>query len=84
MDATIFSSLLVLLQFIGVIVVVTCILTRSRFIIDVHDDHPAEKTQNIPRLVFGIQSIYGTVSGVKIPGALDNVREHGLRVIRVK
>jgi len=61
MYATIFSSLLVLIQLIGVIVVVTCLLTRSRFLIDLHDDHPAVKTQMRPILVFGILSIYGTV-----------------------
>ena len=84
MYATIFSFLLVLLQLIVMIVVATCILTRSRFVIDLHDDHPAEKTQSIPNLVFGILAIYCIVSDVKMPGALVIVREPGPMVIRVK
>lgn len=84
MDATIFSSLRVLLQLIGVIVVVACLVILSRFFIDVAEDHPAIKTQIIPIPVFGILSIFGTISGVKIPSALVNVRELGLMVIRVK
>ena len=84
MDATIFSCLLVLLQLIGVILVVACLHTRSRSIIDVHDCHPAEKTQIIPNLVFGILSIYGTICDVKMSGALVNVCEPGSRVIREK
>jgi len=76
--------MLVLLQLIGVIVVVACLLTRSRFVIDVPDDHPAIKKQNRHILVFGILSIYGTLSDGKMLGALVNVREPGLRIIRVK
>jgi len=66
MGATIFSSLLVLLQLICVIVVVVvaCLLIRSRFVIDVSDGRPAVKWQIILLLVFGFLSIYSTVSGV--------------------
>ena len=84
MYATIFSFLLVLFQLIGVIIVVTCLMTWRRFVIDVHDDRPAVKTQIIPSLVFGILSIYVIISEVKMPGALFNVREPGLWVIKVK
>jgi sigma-B regulation protein RsbU (phosphoserine phosphatase) len=84
MYATILSSLRVFLQLICVIVVVTCFLTRSRFVIDVPDDHPAIKKQNRYILVFGILSIYGTLTDGKMLGALVNVREPGLRIMRVK
>ncbi|MDO8873408.1 MAG: SpoIIE family protein phosphatase [Methanoregula sp.] len=77
MAATIFSSLLVLLQLICVIVVVAYLLTRSKLFIDVLDGHPAIKTQIILILVFGILSIYGTVSGVEMLGAIVNVRDLG-------
>jgi len=43
LDATILSSLLVLLQMICVIVVVAYLLTGSRFFPDVPDGHPAVK-----------------------------------------
>jgi sigma-B regulation protein RsbU (phosphoserine phosphatase) len=77
MAATIFSSLLVLLQLICVIVVVAYLLTRSKLFLEVLDGHPAVKTQIVLILVFGILSIYGTVSGVEILGAIVNVRDLG-------
>jgi sigma-B regulation protein RsbU (phosphoserine phosphatase) len=77
MGATIFSSLLVLLQLICVIVVVAYLLTRSRFFVNVLDGHPAVKTQIILILVFGLLSIYGTISGVEMLGAIINVRDLG-------
>ncbi|MDP3565462.1 MAG: LytS/YhcK type 5TM receptor domain-containing protein, partial [Methanoregula sp.] len=77
MDATIFSSLLVMLQLICVIVVVAYLLTRSRLFLEVLDGHPTIKTQIILILVFGILSIYGTVNGVEMLGAIVNVRDLG-------
>jgi len=84
MYATILSSLRVLLQLIGVIVVFTCLLIRSRFVIDVPDDYDAIKKQNQHILVFFILSIYGTLSDEKMLGALVHVREPGPVFIRVK
>jgi sigma-B regulation protein RsbU (phosphoserine phosphatase) len=77
MAATIFSSLLILLQLICVIVVVAYLLTRSRLFVDVLDGHPAKKTQIILMFFFGVLSIYGTVSGVEMLGAIVNVRDLG-------
>ena len=77
MAATILSSLLVLLQLICVIVVVAYLLTRSRFFLQVLEGHPAVKTQIILILVFGALSIYGTISGVEVLGAIVNVRDLG-------
>lgn len=84
MYATILSSLWVMLPLMFGIVVVACILTRCRFVIYIPDDPLAERTQIIPCLVFGILSIYGTLSDGKMLGALFSVREPGLRIIRVK
>ncbi len=84
MYATILSFLRVLHQLIGVIVVFTCLLIRSRFVIDVPDDYQAIKKQNQHLLVFCILSIYGTFSDGKMLGALVHVREPGLRILRVK
>jgi phosphoserine phosphatase RsbU/P len=77
MDATIFSSLLVMLQLICVIVVVAYLLTQSKLFLEVLDGHPTIKTQIILILVFGILSIYGTVNGVEMLGAIVNVRDLG-------
>jgi len=77
MEYPIFSSLLVLLQLIGVIVVVAYLLTRSRLFPEILDGHPVLKTQVIMILLFGALSIYGTLSGIEIAGALVNVRDLG-------
>jgi sigma-B regulation protein RsbU (phosphoserine phosphatase) len=60
-----------------VIVVVAYLLTRSKLFLEVLDGHPAVKTQIVLILVFGILSIYGTVSGVEMLGAIVNVRDRG-------
>ncbi|PKL68447.1 MAG: stage II sporulation protein E [Methanomicrobiales archaeon HGW-Methanomicrobiales-1] len=77
MDATIFSSLLVLLQLSCVIVVVAYLLTRRKLFIEVLDGHPAIKTQIVLILVFGALSVFGTISGVEVLGAIINVRDLG-------
>jgi phosphoserine phosphatase RsbU/P len=77
MEFSIFSSLLVLLQLICVIIVVAYLLTRSRIFPEVLDGHPSIKTQIILILVFGGLSIYGTISGVEFMGAIVNVRDLG-------
>lgn len=77
MAATIFSSLMVMLQLICVIVVVAYLLTRSKFFLDFLDGHSTIKTQIILILIFGLLSIYGTVNGVEMLGAIVNVRDLG-------
>jgi sigma-B regulation protein RsbU (phosphoserine phosphatase) len=77
MEYPIFSSLLVLLQLIGVIVVVAYLLTRSRLFLEILDGHPAFRTQVILVLFFGALSIYGTLSGIEFMGARINVRDLG-------
>src|SRR5512137_877612 len=71
------SSLLVLLQLISVIVVVAYFLTRSRIFPEILEGHPTLTTQVILILLFGALSIYGTLSGIEIAGALVNVRDLG-------
>jgi phosphoserine phosphatase RsbU/P len=77
MDFAIFSSLLVLLQLICVIIVVAYLLTRSRIFPEILDGHPTITTQIILVLLFGALSIYGTLSGVEFLGAIVNVRDLG-------
>ncbi len=77
MDVSILSSLLVLLQLIGVIVVVAYLLTRSRIFPEILDGHPTVKTQIILIILFGALSVYGTLSGIDFLGARINVRDLG-------
>jgi len=60
-----------------VIVVAAYLLTRSRFFLSVLDGHPAIKIQAFLIVFFGALSIYGTMGGVEIMGAVINVRDLG-------
>ncbi len=77
MDFPIFSSFLVLLQLICVIIVAAYLLTRSRLFAEVLDGNPGTRTKVILILFFGILSIYGTLSGIEFMGAIVNVRDLG-------
>jgi LytS/YehU family sensor histidine kinase len=77
MAATIFLFLLVLLLLICVIVVIACFLTRNKLLTVVPDNLPAEKTQVILIFVIMLLSIYGTVRGIEMSGAIINARELG-------
>jgi sigma-B regulation protein RsbU (phosphoserine phosphatase) len=77
MDSPIFSSLIVLLQLISVIIVVAYLLTRSRIFPEILDGLPSVKTQIIMILLFGALSIYGTLSGIDFLGSPVNVRDLG-------
>jgi sigma-B regulation protein RsbU (phosphoserine phosphatase) len=77
MDPLFFTSLLVLLQLICVIIVVAYLLTRTRFFPEVLEGHPTLKAQVILILLFGALSIYGTLSGIEFLGAPVNVRDLG-------
>lgn len=77
MDSPFFSSLLVLLQLICVIIVVAYLLTRTRFFAEVLDGHPTIQAQIILVILFGALSIYGTLSGIEFLGSPINVRDLG-------
>jgi sigma-B regulation protein RsbU (phosphoserine phosphatase) len=77
MDSTILSSLLVLLQLMCVIIVVAYLLTRSKLFSEVLLGRLTIKTQIILIIVFGALSVYGTLSGIEVMGAIVNVRDLG-------
>ncbi|MBP1929996.1 sigma-B regulation protein RsbU (phosphoserine phosphatase) [Methanolinea mesophila] len=77
MEFPILSSLLVLLQMMCVIIVVAYLLTRSKFFPEVLEGRLTIKVQLILILVFGALSVYGTLSGVEVMGAIVNVRDLG-------
>ena len=60
-----------------VIIVIAYLVTRSRYFLEVLDGRPTVKTRAILSVVFGIVSIYGTISGVEVLGAIINVRDLG-------
>jgi sigma-B regulation protein RsbU (phosphoserine phosphatase) len=77
MTVTILDSLLVLLQLMCVIVVVTYLLTRSRFFLTVLEGHPKVRIQVLLVLIFGALSIYGSIGRVEVLDAITNVRDLG-------
>ncbi|HEX3002315.1 MAG TPA: SpoIIE family protein phosphatase [Methanoregula sp.] len=77
MAATILSSLIVLLQLMCVIIVAAYLLTRSRFFPEVLEGRLSFKVQVILIIFFGALSVYGTVAGFEVNGAIINVRDLG-------
>ena len=77
MADTVLSALLVMIQLMCVIVVAAYLLTRSRFFASVLAGHPAIKVQVFLIIFFGALSVYGTMGGIEIMGAVINVRDLG-------
>lgn len=77
MDIPLVATCLTLLQMSCVIVVIAYIVTRSRYFTEVLEGRPSIQAQVILTIVFGLVSIYGTISGVEVLGAIINVRDLG-------
>ena len=77
MADTFLPLFLAMIQLMCVIVVAAYLLTRSRFFASVLDGHPVLKVQAFLILFFGALSIYGTMGGIEIMGAVINVRDLG-------
>ncbi|MFA5238065.1 MAG: SpoIIE family protein phosphatase [Methanoregula sp.] len=77
MADTFLTLFLAMIQLMCVIVVAAYLLTRSRFFSRVLDGHPVIKVQVFLILFFGALSIYGTMGGIEIMGAVINVRDLG-------
>ncbi len=77
MTTAIMHILLTLLQMVCVIIVAAYLLTRSRFFIDILNGRVTLKAQVLLAVIFGLVSIYGTISGVDVLGAIINVRDLG-------
>ncbi|MHB8163184.1 MAG: PAS domain S-box protein [Methanoregula sp.] len=77
MDLTIIQSSVTLFEILCVIIVFASIFMRSRFFNEVFEHHPAWTTQILLVVFFGIMSIFGTLSGLSIYGAVVNVRDLG-------
>ena len=77
MDQMIIQSSVTLFEILCVIVVFASLFIRSRFFNEVFEHRPTWATQIIIIIFFGIMSIFGTLSGLSIYGAVVNVRDLG-------
>jgi sigma-B regulation protein RsbU (phosphoserine phosphatase) len=77
MEINILQSLITLFQMICVIIVFAYLFTRSKYFLEVLEHHPRLSTQVLLIVVFGALSVYGTISGVTLYGAVLNVRDLG-------
>ncbi len=71
------NEFIVLFQMMCVVVVFAYLVTRTRFYQEVLDGILTWKNQVLLILVFGIVSVYGSMSGIEILGAPLNIRDTG-------
>ena len=72
-----FSILVSLLQSVSVIMVLAYVLTRTKLFAAVLDGHPRPRDLLVVVVVFGLFSIYGTLSGIPMLGSVINIRDLG-------
>jgi len=77
MEFNIVQSIITLFQMICVIIVFAYLFTRSRYFQEILEKKPSLKTRALLVVVFGLLSVYGTISGVTLYGAVLNVRDLG-------
>lgn len=77
MDSMIIQNSVTSFMIICVIIVFATVFMRSRFFNEVYEHHPAWTTQVLLIIFFGILSIFGTLTGLSIYGAVVNVRDLG-------
>lgn len=77
MELTTIQSSVTLFEILCVIIVFASLFMRSRYFNEVFERHPAWTTQILLMVFFGIMSIFGTLSGLSIYGAVVNVRDLG-------
>ncbi len=71
------SILIALINSMCVVIVVAYILSRMKFFCDVVDGRFSAENQTLLSLIFGLFSIYGTISGFSVVGAIANTRYIG-------
>ncbi len=77
MELTIIQSSVTLFEILCVIIVFASIFMRSRFFNEIYEDHPKWTTLILLMVFFGILSIFGTISGLSVFGAVVNIRDLG-------
>ncbi|MFP4167969.1 MAG: PP2C family protein-serine/threonine phosphatase [Desulfonatronovibrionaceae bacterium] len=66
-----------LLRNMSVIIVLAYVLTRTEFFIQIIKKEFTFQNKLLTTLIFGLFSIYGTLSGIEIFGAIANIRDLG-------
>lgn len=77
MVLTIIQSSVTLFEILCVIIVFASIFMRSRFFNEIYEEHPKWTTRILLMVFFGILSIFGTISGLSVFGAVVNIRDLG-------
>lgn len=78
MNSSLVKISLSLLHSTAVILIIAYFLTRSQFYSSLTEDRAGWKSRLVLVLIFGLFSIYGTVSGIQIKeGAIANIRDMG-------
>lgn len=77
MDTTILQSSVTLFEILCVIIVFASIFMRSRFFDEIFEHRTVWTTRILLIVFFGILSIFGTLSGISIYGAVVNIRDLG-------
>ena len=73
----IIGTIVDLIEFVCVLIVVVYILTRTRLYQEIEHEKPNFKRMAFLILLFGVLSIYGTLSGIKAFGVTANTRDLG-------
>jgi PAS domain S-box-containing protein len=77
MDSMIIQNSVTSFMIICVIIVFAQVFMRSRFFNEVYEGHPTLATQVLLIFFFGILSVFGTLTGLSLYGAVVNVRDLG-------
>lgn len=75
--STISTNSLLLFQSMCVVVLAAYLITRSRYFAAIINGEASWKDQAILTLSFGLLSIYGSIMGVGVSGAILNIRDLG-------
>jgi PAS domain S-box-containing protein len=77
MSSSVFDISFALLEAMCVIVLAAYLITRSKYFTEVIENQNTIKNQAILIVFFGALSVYGTLMGVDVMGAVMNVRDLG-------
>jgi len=77
MDKMIIQSSITLFEILCVIIVFATLFMRSRFFVEVFENRARWSTQLLLIIFFGLMSVFGTLSGLAVDGAVINIRDLG-------
>jgi PAS domain S-box-containing protein len=77
MSSSVFDISFALLEAMCVIVLAAYLITRSKYFTEIIENRRTLKNQAILIICFGALSVYGTLMGVNVMGAVINVRDLG-------